>query len=143
MTPAATFRGPTISRRPLLNQLVLGVSLIGSLHFMLSLFAWVTFYFAARRNDWHHSLTIAYGARNFAPAVALMTLFTWTSIAALRRRKSALRLLLFGVVIAAAMFAVDAKGAPQFQRIWFDNPYACSNRQYFYCTWWWWQPTRH
>ena len=123
--------------------MLLAVCLSGLLHFLLSLVVWGFFYYGAHRNGWGAVLTLAYGLRHAGPAILLTVLFVIASRAALRARRSAAPLLVLGIIASTVTFAVDVRGDPQFQRVWFDNPYECSNRQSFYCTWWWWQPTRH
>jgi hypothetical protein len=131
-------------RRPRrLRNAALAVAAAGVLHFGLSLVAWAVFYVIAYRNGWHGALTITYAARHVVPAVLLLAVFLWAFVAALRVRRLAAPLVPAGVVVSLAVFAADARGEPQFQRVWFDEPNACSNRESFYCTWWWWRPTRH
>jgi hypothetical protein len=119
------------------------LAVVGVLHFVLSLVVWGFFYVGSYRNGWRDSLTVAYGARHLSPAIVLLGLFTWASWAAFRRRRFAIPLLACSVLLSLGVFAVEVRGDPQFQRVWFDNPMTCSNRQSYYCTWWWWQPTRH
>ena len=113
------------------------------LHFALSLVAWAFFYVIGYRNGWHEALTFTYAARHVIPAVLMLAVFLWAFVAAVRGRRRAAPLVLAGVVVSLAVFAADARGEPQFQRVWFDEPNACSNSESFYCTWWWWRPTRH
>jgi hypothetical protein len=105
--------------------------------------AWGFFYVASYRNGWRNVLTVSYGAEHLLPAIAMLGLFTWTSIAILCRRRFAPLLVLCSIVLSAGVFALEVRGDPQFQRVWFDDATSCSNRQSYYCTWWWWQPTRH
>ena len=133
----------TVRRAQILRNLALVVAIAGVLHFVLSLVTWGGFYVVSYRSGWRNVLTFAYGARHLSPAVALLGLFAWSSWATLRRRRFAMPLLAGAVLLAVGAFTVEARGDPQFQRVWFDQAMACSNRQSFYCTWWWWQPTRH
>jgi hypothetical protein len=119
------------------------LAIIGSLHFALSLLVWGFFYVGSYRNGWRHVLTVTYGIRHLSPAIILGVLFAWAAWAAFRRRRYAVPLLICSVLLSVGAFAAEARGDPQFQRVWFDEPTACSNRESYYCTWWWWQPTRH
>jgi hypothetical protein len=119
------------------------LAIVGVLHFVLSLVVWGSFYVGSYRNGWRNVLTVPYGARHLSPVIVLLGLFAWSTWATFRRRRLALPLLACTVLLSVGAFAVEARGDPQFQRVWFNEPTACSNRQSYYCTWWWWQPTRH
>ena len=130
-------------RARLIRNAALALAIAGVLHFVLSLVMWGFFYVGSYRNGWRNVLTVHYGLRHMSPAIVLLGLFASSSWAALRRRRFAPPLLVCTVLLSVGVFAVEARGDPQFQRVWFDEPTACSNRQSYYCTWWWWQPTRH
>ena len=133
----------TRSTGPVVRQIALGIAVLGILHFVVSLIAWGLFYYGSYRQGWTRMFAVGYGVRHLSSAVVLLSLFLIATAALVRRRPWATVLL--GVVILAsvATFAVEVRGDPQFQRVWFDDPTACSNRQSYYCTWWFWQPTRH
>ncbi len=126
-----------------IRKVALALAIIGVLHFVLSLVTWGFFYVGSYRNGRRNVLTVAYGLRHLSPAIMLLCLFAWSSWATFRRQRFALALLVGSVLLSVGVFAVEARGDPQFQRVWIDDPTSCSNRQSYYCTWWWWQPTRH
>jgi len=119
------------------------VALVGVVHFIGSLIAWGFFYVGSYRNRWSNVLTWAYGTFHLLPAMILFGAFAASLNAACRCRRYAVPVLLGAVLLSIAMFIFEIRGEPQLQRVWFDEPFACSNRKSFYCTWWWWQPTRH
>jgi hypothetical protein len=130
-------------RSRLIRNVAIALSIAGVVHFIASICMWALFYVASYRNGWHNVLTIDYGVRHLSPAIALLVLFSWSSWATLRRYRLSAPLLACSVLFSIAVFSVEARGDPQFQRVWFDDEFSCSNRQSYYCTWWWWQPRRH
>mgnify|MGYP000228435695 CR=1 FL=1 len=126
-----------------IRNVALALAIVGVLHFVLSLVMWGFFYVGSYRNGWRNVLTVTYGIRHLSPALVLLGLFAWASWATFSRRRFSLPLLVCSLLLSIGVFAVEARGDPQFQRVWIDDPTSCSNRQSYYCTWWWWQPTRH
>lgn len=128
----------------LIRNVALGLAIVGILHFVVSLVTWGFFLVGSYRHGWQNVLKLGYGVQHLSPPIVLLGLFAWSSWTAFRRRRFALPLLVCTVLLSVGVFAVEVRGEPQFQRVWFDKPTdACSNRQSYYCTWWWWQPTRH
>lgn len=137
MRPEAT----TADRRAgLIRTFALALAGAGVLHFVFSLVVWGFFYVGSYRNGWQGALTAAYGLVHLSPPVVLLGLFAWALVAIRRRRRSAVPLLVCCVVLSLGAFAVEVRGDPQLQRVWFEEDRACSSRQNFYCTWWWWRP---
>lgn len=130
-------------RARLVRNVVLVLAVAGVLHFVLSLVSWCLFYVISYRVGWRHVQNITYGVCHLSPAIILLGLFAWTSIASLRRRRFTIPLLACSVLLSLGVFAVEVRGEPQFQRVWIDGPMACTNRQSYFCTWWWWRPSRH
>ena len=138
MTTATARRRANVTR-----ALALVLASAGVLHFVASLFLWGCFYVGSYRNGWKRIFTVGYTAAHLVPALGLMGLFAWAAVAPLRRRRGAVALVALALLAAAITFAVEARGEPQFYRVWFDDPLSCSNRESVYCTWWWWRPRRH
>ena len=127
----------------IVRRIALGIAVLGTLHFGVSLVAWGLFYFGSYRQGRSDVLAVGYGVRHLSSAVVFLAVFLVATATVVRRRRWATVLLAGGVVGSVVMFAVEVRGEPQFQRVWFDEASACSNRQSFFCTWWLWHPTRH
>lgn len=115
------------------NFVVLGMSLAGTAHFVVSLLAWgwLLYCFTGRYTEQPEWSALWYAL----PTVLLLPLFALTADRAWRRAKGARILLLAAISLSVAAFVFDAVNRNWQLHVEWKTP--DSPPPFFYCNWWW------